>query len=127
MKGVFNVILKSRLFPLILSKAVFSVVLLSTLFGWQLLLFGQEPQCQHQDKTFQQYLEDSSDKDPQVRQQAEDALNVMYSAAELQTLQESINRGRPFGTESWQRSTANRLGLESSLRSRGRPRKVVKK
>jgi hypothetical protein len=33
----------------------------------------------------------------------------------------SIERGTPFGGESWQQTTADRLGLESSLRPGGRP------
>jgi len=47
--------------------------------------------------------------------------------AELEALRESIQRGRPFGSELWQRRTAKQLGLEASLRPRGRPRKAVKK
>ena len=54
-------------------------------------------------------------------------VNEPQSEAELVALRQSINRGRPFGSESWQRRTATKLGLESSLRARGRPRKVVKK
>jgi putative transposase len=34
-----------------------------------------------------------------------------------------MHRGQPFGSESWQSEVAARLGLESSLRTRGRPRK----
>jgi len=33
-----------------------------------------------------------------------------------------VNRGAPFGTREWTRRIAARLGLESSLRARGRPR-----
>ena len=45
------------------------------------------------------------------------------SEAELAALRESVRRGRPFGDVAWQRRTARRLGLESTLRPRGRPRK----
>jgi len=38
-----------------------------------------------------------------------------------------IARGRPFGTASWVTRTADRLGLQSTLRPRGRPRKKRKK
>lgn len=48
-------------------------------------------------------------------------------AARLETIRRSVNRGTPFGGERWVRSTANRLGLESSLRPRGRPPKSLKK
>jgi putative transposase len=44
------------------------------------------------------------------------------TAAEEEALAECIRRGRPFGEESWQRRTAKKLGLESTLRPRGRPR-----
>lgn len=42
---------------------------------------------------------------------------------ELAALRESVKRGRPFGSPEWQRTTAAMLGLESTLRPRGRPRK----
>jgi putative transposase len=54
-------------------------------------------------------------------------VNKALTEAELSALRESISRGRPFGAERWQRRTAKRLGLESSLRPRGRPRKTPKK
>jgi hypothetical protein len=46
--------------------------------------------------------------------------------AELTALRRSVARGVPFGAESWQRQTAKRLGLESSLRPVGRPLKAEK-
>jgi len=54
-------------------------------------------------------------------------VNEPQTEAELEALRECISRGRPFGSESWQDQTAQRLGLEFSLRSRGRPRKETKK
>jgi putative transposase len=42
--------------------------------------------------------------------------------AELLTVCTSIQRGSPLGTPACQRRTAERLGLESTLRPRGRPR-----
>jgi len=33
-----------------------------------------------------------------------------------------VERNRPYGADGWQRSMAARLGLEASLRPRGRPR-----
>ena len=41
--------------------------------------------------------------------------------AELAALRRSVVRGTPFGEESWQERTAKRLGLQSTLRPRGRP------
>jgi putative transposase len=43
--------------------------------------------------------------------------------AELQRLRQRVNRGTPFGSEGWTAATATALGLESSCRPRGRPRK----
>ena len=51
-------------------------------------------------------------------------VNQPETAAELDALRLSVTRGRPFGTESWQKRTAARLGLLSTFRSRGRPRKI---
>jgi putative transposase len=46
------------------------------------------------------------------------------SAAELDALRNCVRRGRPFGDDGWVAQTAARLGLEASLRRRGRPKKV---
>ncbi len=43
---------------------------------------------------------------------------------ELERLRRSAYRGAPFGDAAWQERTAGRLGLESSLRPRGRPRRA---
>lgn len=50
-------------------------------------------------------------------------VNRAETEAELKALRRSVQRGRPFGSESWQKQTAQQLGLESTLRSRGRPKK----
>ena len=50
-------------------------------------------------------------------------VNEPLSAGDLQRLRLSVERGRPYGEDSWAKDTARRLGLESTLRSRGRPRK----
>lgn len=49
------------------------------------------------------------------------------TAKELMELSESINRGSPHGTSMWQMKVSKELGLESTLRPRGRPRKKVEK
>src|SRR5205823_7101155 len=46
------------------------------------------------------------------------------TAGELEALRRSVRRGLPFGTEAWQRETAERLGLQNTLVPRGRPRKA---
>ena len=54
-------------------------------------------------------------------------VNAPMTDAEVESLRRSVNRGTPFGTETWARRMANRLGLEASLRPRGRPPKTVRK
>jgi putative transposase len=55
-----------------------------------------------------------------------DHVNAPQTEAELLALQRSIDRGSPFGDNRWSERAAKRLGLESSLRPRGRPRKLKK-
>ena len=55
-----------------------------------------------------------------------DYVNRPQTDAELAALQRSIDRGTPFGDDRWQRRIATRLGLEASLRPRGRPGKAKK-
>jgi putative transposase len=50
-------------------------------------------------------------------------VNRPETPAELEALRKSVNRGTPYGGEHWQRLTAKRLSLESTLRSVGRPKK----
>jgi len=42
---------------------------------------------------------------------------------ELEAIRRSVSRSRPYGKDDWVKATAKQLGLESTLRSRGRPRK----
>jgi len=49
-------------------------------------------------------------------------VNRPQSERDEQAVAESIRRGRPFGSGPWQRTTARKLALESTLRPRGRPR-----
>jgi putative transposase len=53
-----------------------------------------------------------------------DRVNAPLSASYLDRLRVSVSRERPFGSESWTRLTAQNLGLESTLRARGRPKKA---
>ena len=50
-------------------------------------------------------------------------VNAAQSSAELEALRRAVVRGSPFGSTSWQVRTARRLGLEFTLRPRGRPTK----
>ncbi len=50
-------------------------------------------------------------------------VNEPASVAELQRVRQCVQRSRPYGQQAWQRLMAARLGVEASLRPRGRPRK----
>jgi putative transposase len=50
-------------------------------------------------------------------------MNEALTAAELERVRQIVQRGRPYGREEWTLQTAQRLGLEASLRPRGRPLK----
>ena len=43
--------------------------------------------------------------------------------AELEAVRASVQRGSPFGAPGWQKRISQRLGLEYTLRPRGRPKK----
>ena len=49
-----------------------------------------------------------------------DSVNGPEGEAERKAIRACVERGRPFGDASWTRVIADRLGLESSLDSRGR-------
>ena len=49
-------------------------------------------------------------------------VNRAQTEAELDALRLCVKRGRPYGEERWQKRTAVKLGLESTLRPRGRQR-----
>jgi REP-associated tyrosine transposase len=51
-------------------------------------------------------------------------VNRVETEAELAAIRGSLKRGRPLGHASWVEEAASRLGLQSTLRDRGRPRKV---
>ncbi len=49
-------------------------------------------------------------------------VNEPLAKPELIALRNSVQRGCPFGEASWVESTVDRMGLESTVRPRGRPR-----
>lgn len=49
-------------------------------------------------------------------------VNQPETETELEAVRQSVQRGRPFGSEAWVARMAKRLGLESTLRPRGRPK-----
>ncbi len=50
-------------------------------------------------------------------------LNTPQKETELAAIHGAKNRGRPYGEEAWSLKTAMKLGVESSLRPIGRPKK----
>ena len=51
-------------------------------------------------------------------------VNTAVMDENVEAIRHSVNRSTPFGRAAWQRRTAKRLGLESSMNPRGRPRKA---
>jgi putative transposase len=54
-------------------------------------------------------------------------VNTAETAQELERIRRSLDRNRPYGSPVWQVRTARRLGLESTIRPRGRPKKKTSK
>jgi len=50
-------------------------------------------------------------------------VNEPQTEAELEAIRRSVLRGQPYGGERWVKNAARQLGLQSTLRSRGRPKK----
>jgi len=53
-------------------------------------------------------------------------VNAPQTEAELDAVRRSIQRGNPLGDEAWSAEAVSELGLETTLRPRGRPRKTEK-
>ena len=54
-------------------------------------------------------------------------VNQPQTEAELEQLRRSVNRGAPYGSADWVQRIATQLGLEASVRPRGRPKKQAEK
>jgi putative transposase len=52
-----------------------------------------------------------------------DHVNRPQTEAELAAIRRSLDRGSPFGDETWSAKAVRQLSLESTLRPRGRPKK----
>jgi putative transposase len=50
-------------------------------------------------------------------------VNESQTEAELEAMRQSVARGRPYGSDAWVQAVVQRLGLQSTVRVRGRPRK----
>ncbi|MEZ6042485.1 MAG: hypothetical protein R3C20_18450 [Planctomycetaceae bacterium] len=61
--------------------------------------------------------------DPPLPRNWRSWVNKVETEAELNALRISVKRGLPFGDNQWTQSCALRLGLESTTRPRGRPKK----
>ncbi|GIX48877.1 MAG: transposase [Candidatus Tectimicrobiota bacterium] len=57
----------------------------------------------------------------------ETAAALPLAERELEAVRECVKRQRPFGAQAWQAEVARHLGLEATLRPRGRPRHEAKK
>ena len=53
-------------------------------------------------------------------------VNQPHTAAELEALHVSVNKGRPYGGARWQAVVTRKLGLESSFREPGRPKRKAR-
>jgi putative transposase len=54
-----------------------------------------------------------------------DRVNAPLTDKELPALRYSVKRGLPYGDENWTADTVKRLGLESTVRPQGRPKKFT--
>ena len=50
-------------------------------------------------------------------------VNSPETEAELEAIRRCLRRGSSYGGAAWTKQTANQLGLQSTLRRRGRPNK----
>jgi len=53
-------------------------------------------------------------------------VNQPQNAAEVEAVRRCVTRGRPFGSDAWLARVARDLGLEVTLRPRGRPKNKKK-
>jgi putative transposase len=53
-----------------------------------------------------------------------DWVNRPLNEQERKAMGVCISRGQPFGEDDWKSKTAKKLSIESSMRARGRPRKI---
>jgi putative transposase len=54
-------------------------------------------------------------------------VNAAMDESQLKQVRQSIERDRPLGSARWANRIAAKLGLEQTLRARGRPRKPLEK
>jgi putative transposase len=52
-------------------------------------------------------------------------VNAAQTEGEIEALRRCVNRGTPYGSETWKTHISATLGLKSTLQPRGRPRKQL--
>lgn len=52
-------------------------------------------------------------------------VNLPQTEAELEAIRRCLHRGSPYGNATWTEQAAEQLGLQSTLRGRGRPHKSI--
>ena len=55
-----------------------------------------------------------------------DYVNAPQTEAEVAAIRRSVRRGNPYGDDTWTDKVVDRMGLESTLKPRGRPKKQEK-
>ena len=56
-----------------------------------------------------------------------ETINEPQTMAELKAVRLAVTKSQPYGSESWTRKIAKKLGLESTMRRRGRPSQATSK
>lgn len=59
----------------------------------------------------------------EIPNKGESYVDEPLTGREMEKLRGSVNRQSPYGTLEWQTQVSKRLGLESTIRPRGRPSK----
>ena len=56
-----------------------------------------------------------------------ECVDTALTGKEIEKMRRSVNRQAPYGREGWMQKLCTDLGLEATIRERGRPRKAAKK
>jgi hypothetical protein len=87
--------------------------------GRQQLLFNDEDYIAFERITFVRNIAETFEK----REMRAQYVNEPATEAELAGIRRSCRRGTPYGSKTWVETTARKLGLQSTLRNPGRPKK----
>lgn len=50
------------------------------------------------------------------------SVNEIFTDEQIETIRQSVNKGKPFGTDRWVNELVDRFGLEHTMRGPGRPK-----